>query len=351
MRPDLIIKKIVYLYLCILIFQFFFLCPSSLFANEAKECYDCHQKEKETFAKGTVHPPVEDEGCAVCHRDHGDKNNLVLQFEVEKELCFSCHDEKGVKSYVHNPIREGKCSACHNPHNSINEYFLKDKVPELCLNCHKKNAKERYLHTPYREGKCLGCHSPHESDNRKLLILDSGKKITVVSDLCLECHQKIIQGKNVHLIVLAGECLSCHNPHVSKYKFQLKEPPEKICYQNCHKDFSENRYLHKPVKKGKCISCHDPHSSPNNKLLLPKEFVGDFNFALNGIIVCLLILNFSFVFTGKFLFASCFLTNNLNLLIVSSLCLGKLWLSGKDNSHPLRKYFWYFDLGFTYFPL
>ncbi|MDD5773291.1 MAG: cytochrome c3 family protein [bacterium] len=245
-------------------------------AEETKECYDCHQKEKETFSKGTFHPPVAHGDCKVCHKDHGDKNNLILQFEVEKELCFTCHDKKGEKNSVHRPIRDGKCTGCHNPHNSVNEYFLKNKVSELCLSCHKKNAEENYLHTPYKEGKCLDCHDPHESNNSKLMSLDSGKTVAVISDLCIKCHQKIIQGKNIHLIVMAGECLSCHRAHSSKYQFQLVEPLEKICYLNCHKNFGKDKDLHKPVKEGKCVSCHDPHNSPNSKLLLPKEFTGAF---------------------------------------------------------------------------
>ncbi|MEW6087226.1 MAG: cytochrome c3 family protein [bacterium] len=274
-------RKTVFKYASLIAFLFLFGWPSFLNAEEKKkeekkECYDCHEKEKETFSKGNVHPPVADGDCKVCHKDHGDENNLILLFEVEKELCFSCHEKIGEKSFVHKPIRDGKCTSCHNPHTSVFEYLLKNKIPELCFSCHKKNPKENYLHTPYNKGKCLDCHSVHESNSRRLMKLDSGKTVVVISDLCLNCHQKIAQGKNVHLIVMAGECLSCHRPHSSSYQFQMAEPLEKICLINCHKTFQKNKFLHKPVKEGKCVSCHDPHNSPNNKLLLPKEYVGNY---------------------------------------------------------------------------
>lgn len=277
MELSLINKKLVLKSIFVFVFQILLLCSSFLYAEEVKKCYDCHKEEKEAFSKGTVHPPVDDGDCKACHKDHGDKNNLILQFEVEKELCFTCHDKKGKKKYVHNPIRDGKCSVCHNPHNSVNEHLLKNKVQELCLSCHEKNAREKYLHTPYKEGKCLDCHDPHESNNSRLISLESGKSVMVISDLCLECHQKISQGKNVHLIVMAGECLSCHRPHSSEYQFQLVKSLEKICYLGCHEDFAKSKYVHKPVKEGKCVSCHDPHNSPNNKLLLPKLYTGYFN--------------------------------------------------------------------------
>lgn len=155
--------------------------------------------------------------------------------------------------------------------------FLDNKAParigqnseSVCLNCHSKlnvEKKKPFQHQPFTRGECVRCHNPHVSSHSKLLNQS-------IKSLCLECHKDLatkISKNKPHGALAKGDCLSCHNPHASDYKGLLKSFPEKLCI-SCHKEEIEKsiqeKVTHKPLAQGACLTCHDSHASINNYLL------------------------------------------------------------------------------------
>jgi len=133
-----------------------------------------------------------------------------------------------------------------------------------CLSCHdRKDFTNKVTHEPVAIGTCLSCHNPHVSRYANLLQEQ-------VKDLCYSCHTEAaaeqLQGV-VHNPVLQGECLGCHNPHASSQTALLKDRLSTTCL-SCHTSLpKEFKYTHAPYAKGKCDSCHQPHQSSYAYLL------------------------------------------------------------------------------------
>lgn len=83
---------------------------------------------------------------------------------------------------------------------------------------------------------------------------------------CTSCHAAKIRGKSVHS-VMAASCDVCHVTQTQgdMTLVSLSMPKQKICYA-CHQE-SSALPLHVPVVKGECIDCHDAHSSDRKMLL------------------------------------------------------------------------------------
>ena len=120
----------------------------------------------------------------------------------EGETCVSekCHAEKGTAPYVHTPIAQRSCEYCHDVTASKARFGLRKSDLDLCLSCHEEQKafyKQAVIHPPVQM-----------------------------------------------------DCISCHNPHQSPYKFQLESGPSsaRLCF-TCHDDDDkmEYRYLHGPV--------------------------------------------------------------------------------------------------------
>jgi len=166
-----------------------------LVSEEKKLCLSCHNKDVATDGKKTVnigkllanskvvHPPLENEGCVVCHKPHGSTDNYLLNadfpignYSASKRenfaFCWECHDSDlleiavtasktnfrdGARNlhYLHRTGRNGRtCIVCHNVHASQNEHLIENKVEfgewELPIR-YKANANG---------GSCFpGCHS------------------------------------------------------------------------------------------------------------------------------------------------------------------------------------------------
>jgi predicted CXXCH cytochrome family protein len=105
----------------------------------------------------------------------------------------------------HMPYLDKACTACHDE-NLIGK-FIKPE-PDLCYQCHEDfSAKYAVLHVPVEAGECTSCHSPHMSENRKLL-LKTGRA------LCLGCHDEgDIMKLESHNGTGDANCMDCHNPH------------------------------------------------------------------------------------------------------------------------------------------
>jgi predicted CXXCH cytochrome family protein len=192
----------------------------------------------------------------------------ALAFAQQEAGCTKskCHDDIGKKEFIHGPVGAGICTVCHNKvEGKDHQFVFSAEKDELCFACHEPSRDmmlENHLHTPVSEGNCVGCHDPHQSDFRYTL---KGK----ASDLCFNCHNEENFSKEyIHGPIGAGDCNACHNPHASENVHQLIDAPEQICYV-CHKEqdnIPDMRHAHPPVAE-KCVNCHNPHSNDAKFLL------------------------------------------------------------------------------------
>jgi predicted CXXCH cytochrome family protein len=117
----------------------------------------------------------------------------------------------------HKAFTERNCTACHL---TAMSQELRSSGSDLCLECHDKligNAK--YVHAPVNDGRCDLCHQPHESTERFLLTRKA-------QDLCLDCHPFAQMVKlRGHATMGTAECVSCHDPHRSEQKNLVKAQP------------------------------------------------------------------------------------------------------------------------------
>lgn len=194
--------------------------------------------------------------------------NVAAQSDADC-VTSKCHADMGTKEFVHGPVGAKICTICHTPQaDKKHKFEFSADKEELCFSCHEAKRDmmlEDHLHTPVSDGNCVGCHDPHQSDYRFTL---KGS----ASDLCYQCHDKVNFNKEfVHGPVGVGDCNACHNPHASANEKQLNFPKEELCFQ-CHKEYQgmmNKRHIHPPVEED-CTNCHNPHAN-DSKFLLPKD--------------------------------------------------------------------------------
>lgn len=118
-------------------------------------------------------------------------------------------------------------------------------------------SREVFTHKPFGANQCAACHD-----------LAQGNRPDTSSALCFRCHgDEKAKGKVVHLPVAYGDCLACHHPHQSGYKYQLKNPPPTLCFQ-CHDPaLMGGKVKHPAVEQVGCPFCHSPHSAGEERLL------------------------------------------------------------------------------------
>jgi len=201
-----------------------------------KECLTCHNphgSEQKAMVRDYLHPPYA-EGCKDCHDGTGR--------QVDHETCLFCHEEiVGDLLTIHNHLTEKKgngCINCHSPHDGNNQKLLKGRQVIVCRSCHddtfKKHEQSMFVHTA-TINDCYKCHAIH-GNNQVALLKGDGNMV------CLGCHPN--QGQFSHPV---GEnirdprnkqmttCVSCHNPHGTNFKGQLKlSGQEELCVQ-CHR--------------------------------------------------------------------------------------------------------------------
>ena len=86
---------------------------------------------------------------------------------------------------IHPPYVDNNCSGCHAQDMSQG---LKGKVIDVCFSCHSNFVSQaKVKHSPAEEGQCLECHAPHESPYRYLLVKRG-------MALCLQCHDDPTKG-------------------------------------------------------------------------------------------------------------------------------------------------------------
>jgi predicted CXXCH cytochrome family protein len=146
---------------------------------------------------------------------------------------------------------------------------LKEQVPDLCYKCHTK-LKQRLtlsnVHFPFGKGNCIACHDAHMSNMKNLIKED-------INSLCLSCHEGIkrtLDKKFVHYALKKGKCTDCHYAHSGGNKYLLVKAQKDLCW-DCHEPLKEQfkkSYTHPPFKEGNCSSCHNPHASSEENQLL-----------------------------------------------------------------------------------
>lgn len=202
----------------------------------------------------------EDEGCSSCHSP--DLKHPFNKLIEDNKPCLSCHDSPLKDNEKPHPaVSEGSCTDCHDYQSSF-PGVLRDKIPNLCYSCHERKDEKMYVHSAVLLGRCTKCHKPHSSPNPSLLIAENGK------DICFACHyDDISRRRYIHpLLSQGGTCTDCHDPHQSSFKKNLKNKNPELCYE-CHESKVNGKNVHSPVKSGRCVKCHNPHASDNPFML------------------------------------------------------------------------------------
>jgi predicted CXXCH cytochrome family protein len=177
-----------------------------------------------------------------------------------------CHPALAAIKLPHAPVKEGDCASCHRQ--LVKEHPLKGaksfgptaKGAALCAPCHAPMGKKQVVHAPVKEGDCVSCHQPHGSSYRFLLAQGEDQ-----TSLCIGCHDAaMFKAKFMHGPAAVGSCTECHDPHESANKALLKGQVRGLCLK-CHADFDKAlnaaAVAHAPVKTGPCTACHDSHGS------------------------------------------------------------------------------------------
>jgi predicted CXXCH cytochrome family protein len=205
---------------------------------------------------------------------------VPLDKNVDAAKCLECHEDKTKGKAVHSAIATG-CLSCHEVrvYKETTRVKLITATPyRLCLTCHaEKDATQikGRVHEPAVRD-CLTCHDPHASENKNQL----RKAITGASkddNLCLTCHAqgtKVAEKGSRHAALDLG-CQSCHTTHKTgdldkrEFRYHLAKSTPELCL-DCHdsKDAHlQKAHANQPFSRADCVGCHDPHQSNSPRLL------------------------------------------------------------------------------------
>lgn len=206
------------------------------FPVQIKGCLTCHNphgSDNKAIIRNVIHPPFK-EGCRECHSTTVDK--------IDQEKCFECHDEmKKELLFSHSHLTDSgrnSCTNCHSPHAGDTKSLLKQKQLVVCQQCHddtyKRHEDSLYKHTATAD-RCNICHAVHGNDQVALLKGDGNK-------VCLPCHpdqgqfshpvgEDVIDPRNSQMTT----CVSCHDPHGTNFKGQLKLSGQQALCVQCHR--------------------------------------------------------------------------------------------------------------------
>ena len=223
-----------------------------------KLCRKCHSQGE--IAGAHKNYPVAISTCLSCHNPHGSNNKAIVRSvrhapfikdcktchgrstgRVSQETCLGCHEE--IREYLltsHNHLTDNggnSCINCHSPHAGDTKQLLIDRPLLLCRSCHNdtyiRHEENVFVHT-VTANDCQLCHAVHGANQVAMLKGDG-------NSVCLGCHPN--QGQFSHPVGRGvidprnnqeATCLSCHDPHGTDFKGQLKmSGQEALCVQ-CH---------------------------------------------------------------------------------------------------------------------
>jgi predicted CXXCH cytochrome family protein len=233
-------------------------------------CHDPHQSANKKLMNKFMHSPFAGGQCDSCHQAPKD-GKVVLTAATAKEVCLTCHADKGEeieKSKVQHPGAAGDCTDCHNPHAGNSPGFQKPNAVAVCLTCHADQAaqgQKAVVHQPAFEQGCFVCHEPHGSKNEHLL--RSGNWNT----LCMECHGPDAQPAKLegeHLVTIFDGKVKLPEDYFRRIdplpvKYGLGHPVERHPVKDIVDPESG-----KLIRAVNCSTCHQPHSSSHAGLLV-----------------------------------------------------------------------------------
>ena len=241
-----------------------------------RECFACHESESSLVAISTgaslcvkchveyvrpnpvdwVHGPVALGQCKMCHLPHkSDYPGLLTA--PESDLCRRCHNDPDLMEWPFHKADAGKaCTACHDPHMAGNRLLLVDS------GSYRRRHVERVApveHSPWKDRKCTACHIPEQSN----------AVVAKVDDVCLSCHEKVLEApppQKLHKAIGEHKCTTCHTPHRSPLAHLVRPTAEQMCMA-CHKPEDVRKPGHPAVERADCLLCHKGHVSERPYLL------------------------------------------------------------------------------------
>ena len=189
---------------------------------------------------------------------------IPLEKNVDAAKCLECHDDKTKGTHVHSAIALG-CTACHEVkvEKDTTTVELIAAKNELCITCHEKSSRMT-LHGPYAKGQCVSCHDPHVSDFDKQLRADGNK-------LCLECHQSRPWTGKFAPFQTADELTETEYNEMPKIEL---DPTLKMGHPlGRHKVADQPDPLHAGATIS-CNTCHENHAADQAKLVRTTEYKG-----------------------------------------------------------------------------
>jgi predicted CXXCH cytochrome family protein len=198
-------------------------------------------------------------GCAV--RLSAGEHPVALEKNTDAAKCLECHEDKSKGTHVHSAIAMG-CTTCHEVKvdKDVTNVDLVSPKQEICLTCHEK-AKDTSVHPPYEKGNCVTCHDPHVSEFDKQLRAGGNA-------LCLECHaERRISGK---FSAFKGAQEFSEDEFQAIPKINL-DPTQRFGHPIARHRVAEAPDPLHPGQKIGCLTCHAGHSSDREKLLRSME--------------------------------------------------------------------------------
>lgn len=186
---------------------------------------------------------------------------VPLEKNIDAAKCLECHEDKSKGAHVHTAISMG-CTTCHEVkvEKDTTNVELVSPREEICFTCHEK-AKATTLHGPYDKGQCVLCHDPHVSDFDKQLRASGNA-------LCLECHRdRQVSGK-VALFKTDHELTEEEFQTIPKIDL---DPTLRFGHPFGRHRVADAPDLLHPGQKISCLTCHENHAAERDKLVRTVE--------------------------------------------------------------------------------
>lgn len=182
----------------------------------------------------------------------------IEQREIKSETCLTCHPEKKEGKFLHTALGLG-CERCHRVTSENGKTTITPIATggALCAMCHAVK-KAAVLHGPYRDGQCLTCHEPHASQFRAQVRAPG-------NSLCLECHLARRPTNGQVRIFNKRDISGAEFEAIPKIKL---DPTQRFGHPGPRHTVAERPDPLHPGERMACSSCHEPHASTLPRLII-----------------------------------------------------------------------------------